>query len=117
MYSTKRKNNNETVSKHYQNQRYKREKFIEEYLHGDGNIVDGFIVDKGHSNGAEIHSLTDEGIIIVHNYNTGALVTKLIAREDQIKRYYKVAGRTPPQDYKHILELARWHEGLCYNYM
>lgn len=105
------------VTKHYQMQRNKRERFINKYIDGDGFIVDGFIVDNGHINGAEVHSITDKGIIIIHNLDSGALVTKLIAKPKQIERYYKHTGREPPPEYAHILELAKWHESLCYNYV
>lgn len=105
------------VSEHYKNQRNEREKFIEECLGGDGNVVDSFIVDKGHKNGEERHDITDNGIIIVYNAKSGKEVTKLIARPQQIKRYYEHTGREPPKEYKKILELARQHISLGYNYM
>lgn len=101
-------------TKHYKNQRYGREKFINKYI-GDGYIVDGFVVDKGHSNGVEVHSITENAIIIVHNYRTGKLVTKLLARPQQIKRYYEATGREPPPEYEHILEIALEHNILGYN--
>lgn len=101
-------------TKHYKNQRYGREKFINKYI-GDGYIVDGFVVDKGHPNGVEVHSITENAIIIVHNYRTGKLVTKLLARPQQIKRYYESTGRKPPPEYEDILELARQHNILGYN--
>lgn len=105
------------ASKHYEMERNSREDFIEKYLNGDGNIIDGFIVDKGHKDGAEVHSITDNGIIIIHNIMTGKLVTKLIARENQIKRYYQSTGRKPPVEYKNVLRLARYHENLGYNHV
>lgn len=104
------------VSKHYLNQRNEREKFIEEHL-GEGHIIDGFIVDKGHPKGAEVHSITDNGIIIVHNLLSGKLVTKLLARPQQIRRYYEHTQREPPKEYESILDLARLHESLGYNYV
>lgn len=103
------------VSQHYKNQRYKREEFINKHLNGDGKMVDGFIVDKGHRNGLEIHSVTENGVILIHNLKSGKLITKLLARENQIKRYYESTGREPPPDYENILRLARWHETLHYN--
>lgn len=103
------------VSKHYKNKRHKREKFINKYLN-EGHVIDGFIVDKGHKNGAEVHSLTDNGIIIVYNLHSGVLVTKLIAREQQIKRYYEGTNRERPPEYENVLKLARWHESLYYNW-
>lgn len=100
------------TSSHYNKKRYKRQKIIEMYINGDGNVIDSFIVDKGHKKGTEIHSITDTGLIIIHNKNTVKLVTKLIARPEQIKRYYKNFDKQPP---KWLLELAEWHKSLGYN--
>lgn len=103
------------VSNHYKKKRYKREKLINKYVHGDGYIVDGFVVDNKHKNGLEVHSITDNGIIIIHNMKSGKLITKLLARPQQIRRYYESTGREPPPEYKRILELAKWHNELGYN--
>lgn len=104
------------ITKHYKYRRYKRDKFINEHLDdGDGYMVDGFIVDKGHRRGAEVHSLTSNGVIIIHNLTSGKLVTKLLARPQQIKRYYQNTGRNPPPEYKKILKLAEEHKRLGYN--
>lgn len=100
------------VSKHYKSKRYKREKFIDKYLNGDGKVIDSFIVDKGHIKGLERHDITENGIIVIYNAETNKLVTKLVAREGQVKRYYYKSGREPP---KWLLELCRWHESLGYN--
>lgn len=105
---------NEKISKHYNYKRGKRERFIEKHLHGDGNIIDGFIVDRNHPDGPEVHSLTDNGVIIIHNLESGALVTKLIARPKQIERLYS-NGREKPPEYNRVMELAKWHESLNYN--
>ena len=99
------------TSNHYYKRRYKRQMIINKYI-GNGNVVDRFVVDKGHKNGAEIHSITDTGLIIIHNQNTGKLITKLIARPEQIKRYYKGCRKQPP---KWLLDLAEWHKSLGYN--
>lgn len=100
------------VSKHYKSQRYKREKFIDRYLNGDGKVIDSFIVDKGHKDGIERHDITENGIIVIYNAETNKLVTKLVARPQQIKRYYYNSGREPPL---WLLELCQWHESLGYN--
>ena len=102
------------VSKHYQSQRNEREKFINEYLGGDGKVIDSFIIDKGHKNGLERHNITDNGIIIIYNLRTNKLISKLIARENQIKRYYYKSGREPPS---YLIDLARQHESLGYNHI
>ena len=103
------------VSKHYSKKRARRERLINKHINGDGCMVDGFIVDRGHKNGAEVHSITENGIIIIHNLTSGKLVTKFAARPNQIKRYYESTGREPPIGYKNILYLAKWHESLHYN--
>lgn len=108
--ATKRKR--KMVSRHYQRKRSKREKFIDKHLNGDGKVIDSFIVDKGHKNGLERHDLTDNGIIIIYNARTNLLVSKLIARPNQIKRYYKDVDRNPPE---YLIQLAQWHEDLQYN--
>ena len=80
------------TSKHYTNDRQKREEIIK--LIGIGVPVARFTIDRGHKNGAEIHEITDTGIINIYNQRTHKLVTKLIARPGQIKRYYK-EGEAP----------------------
>ncbi len=99
-------------SSHYHYKRKRRDKIIKNRLHGDGYIIDGFVIDRGHKDGLEVHSITENGVIIIHNYHTGKLITKLIARPEQIERYYKNSGTIPP---KRVLFLARWHEDLGYN--
>lgn len=103
------------VSKHYNNQRARRERFIEEHLHDDGVMIDGFIINRGHEHGAECHSITDKGIIVIHNLQSGKLITKLLARSNQIKRYYELTGRETPPEYESVLQLAKAHEKLRYN--
>lgn len=100
------------VSNHYKRQRYKREKFIHKCCNGDGKIIDEFVVDKGHKDGLERHCITDTGIIIIYNAVSGKLVSKLIARPNQIKRYYVDTDKEPPPS---LLRLAEWHESMGYN--
>lgn len=100
------------VSNHYKTNRYDREKFINSRLDGDGKIIDSFIVDRGHPKGAEIHSVTDNGIIIIRNQVTGKLVTKLIARPSQLKKLYNNVDREPP---KWLLNLCFLHQVAHYN--
>lgn len=102
------------VSKHYLSNRNEREKFIDEHFKND-YVIDEFVVDRGHPNGAERHCITNNAIIIVYNLNSGKLCTKLIARPQQIKRYYENSGREPPLEYENILKLALEHTILGYN--
>ena len=103
------------VSKHYQNQRNEREKFINECLGGDGKVDDSFIINKGHKNGLERHCVTDNGIIVIYNLRTKKLCSKLIARPSQIKRCYRFTRRRYPKGYRRILALAEKHKILGYN--
>ena len=82
------------TSKHYSNDRKQREENIKKI--GYGVKVNCFVIDRGHKNGAEIHEITSTGIINIYNQRTGKLVTKLIARPNQIKRYYK-EGKAPQE--------------------
>ena len=100
------------TSKHYDKKRYKRQNLINRYINGDGHIIDSFEIDNGHKHGVEIHSITDTGLIIINNKETGKLVTKLIARPNQIERYYKDSNKHPPQC---VMFLAQWHMSLGYN--
>lgn len=97
---------------HYKNKRYKREKFINEHLCGDGHVIDSFIVNRNHPNGEEVHCVTDHAVIIIFNKNSGKLCTKLLARKNQIKRLYQGVNEQPP---RWLLELAMEHERLGYN--
>lgn len=100
------------VSLHYDNSRYYREMFIYNYLGGNGKIIDSFIVDKGHKDGKELHCVTDHGLIIVYNVHSRKLVTKLIARPQQVKRYYIHTKKEPPEE---LIKLCREHQKKGFN--
>lgn len=104
------------MTNHYKNQRFEREKFIDEHL-GNGRVVDEFVVDRGHPNGAERHCITDNAIIVIYNVISGKLVTKLLARPQQIRRYYESTGKKHPPEYNNIIELAYQHQRLGYNHI
>ena len=98
-----------TTCKHYMNDRQYREQLIK-FL-GQGKVIGTFYLDRGHWHGLERHELTDNGIIIIYNNTTGELLTKLIARPAQIKRYY------PNGDYpRKVVQIAREHTEAGYNH-
>lgn len=99
------------TSIHYSTERQERHAFIQDNI-GEGNIIDSFVVDRGHQHGAEIHSVTDTGIIIIHNQKTNKLITELIARPEQLKRLYNTQHRRVPNK---VLSLAYKHSTLSYN--
>lgn len=101
----------ESTSIHYSIERQERRAFIKEHI-GEGNVIDSFVVDRGHPNGAEIHSVTDTGIIIIHNQRTNKLITELIARPAQLKRLYSARNREVPSK---LLSLAYKHNAESYN--
>ena len=102
------------TSKHYQRQRNERERFIDEHF-SDGYIVDEFVVNRGHPQGAERHCIMNNGVIVIYNLISDKLITKLLARPQQIRRYYENSGKKPPLEYEEILKLAREHNILGYN--
>lgn len=96
-------------SKHYLLDRKDRENVIREI--GEGKIIKTVVVDRQHRNGPEIHEISDTGIVTIYNQRTKVLITKLIARPGQIKRYFKEnevihAG---------LLKIARQHQEMSLN--
>ena len=96
---------------HYSTEIQERLSFIDENI-GHGNIIDSFVVDRGHPHGAEIHSVTDTALIIITNQETNKIITELIARPEQLRRLYRSDGREPP---KKVLKLAYRHNAHRYN--
>ena len=97
------------TSKHYNKDRIEREKLIREI--GIGEELKTFRVDRHHINGAELHTITSTGIIIIRNERTNKLITKLIARPNQIKRYFTEETK----EVKKLMRIAREHQELGYN--
>lgn len=86
---------NETArTEHIENDRQNRINEIEEI----GNPVYSFVVETGHRNGPEIHTLTDKSLIFIQNQNTRRLVTFLFARPQQLKRYFENLQIKIPND-------------------
>ena len=65
-------------------------------------------VNTGHPNGPELHTITSNGIIVIHNAITGRLVTMLIARPKQLEKY----GFAIPE---YVLRKAKYHQKMGYN--
>lgn len=95
-------------SNHYNRDRKAREKVVQ--MIGEGTIIKVMTVDRGHVKGPEVHELSDTGIITVWNFNHTKIITKLIARPGQVKRYYKETE--PPTE---LMMLAKEHLKLHYN--
>lgn len=98
---------------HYTNDRVKREEKIMEL--GQGKKLASFRVrcpQKHYPQDWEVQTVTTNGIIIIKNAYSGRLVTKIIARCEQIERLYRAVGKTAPVE---TLEKARVHERLGYN--
>ncbi len=96
------------TSLHFTRDRQDRETLIKEI--GSGKVVKRVVVDRGHRNGPEIHEITDNAIVNIYNQRTRKLITKLIARPNQIRRYYE-EGKAP----KEILDKAYEHMKKGYN--
>lgn len=64
-------------------------------------------IDKGHANGAELHTITTSGVIIVQNERTLKVVTVLVARPQQLKRLGITDSR--------LIEIARDNQRNGYN--
>lgn len=97
-------------------ERNERMKKIKEIAEGE-EIIDAFIVDRGHKDGDELHFITDKGIIYIFNREKyireqQAFITALIARPQQVKRYYEMCDMDYPQD---VVMLCLEHERKEYN--
>ena len=98
------------TSEHYRTERESREYLIDFGI-GFGHVVDDFVINR-HKDGPEIHILTSTGVIVIKNYYTNKIVTKLIARPQQIQRYYTNVGEKAPA---WLLTIAKQHNRLGYN--
>ena len=98
-----------TTSKHWINDRAKRNELIEKI--GLGVEIKRAVVDKGHRNGAEVHVISSTGIVTIYNQRTGKLITKLIARPGKIRQYYKEDEIIPEE----LLKIAREHQRMKYH--
>jgi hypothetical protein len=96
---------------HLTNDRVTRINAIRELI-GFGKPVCGFKVDNHHRNGAEYHLITSTALILIFNYNSKKLITVLIARPNQIKRYYDNSNKVAPEE---LINLAYEHTKKHYN--
>lgn len=96
-------------SNHYKRDRKRREEIVKQI--GTGNVIKEVVLNRGHKNGPEVHKVTDTGLVLVYNQRTNVLITKLIARPNQIRRYYK-EDEVVPTD---IIALAKYHTKMKWN--
>lgn len=98
-------------TEHFSAERHGRDVFIHNTI-GIGNVIDRFVIDRGHVGGSEIHCVTDTGIVIIYSQQTNKLITEIVARPAQLKRLYQTRGDNPP---KWLLELAYSNNRHRYN--
>lgn len=98
------------TSKHWKEDRKQRTEIIKKI--GLGEIIKTAIVDKHHPNGPEVHQISNTGIVIISNQRTGKMITQLIARPGQIKRYFTEEEPAPA----YLINLAREHQRMAYNF-
>lgn len=96
------------MTRHYEFERQSREALIKQI--GIGKIVKSVVIDRGHKNGPEVHAISETGIVMIFNKRSKQLITKLIARPAQIKRYYE-EEKAPTW----LLAIAKQHQTLGYN--
>lgn len=71
---------------HYTSERITRQHVIQTYI-GEGEEICAVYIDKHHKDGPEWHVLTTTGVINIYNAWSKILVTQLIARPGQLKRF------------------------------
>ena len=98
---------------HQSEERSSRKSLVERLFESEGmELLDSFIVEKGHVNGREVHNIYRNGIIRIYNEKTGKHITDLIGRPAQIDRYYVAIDEYPPTM---TMLYAEEHENKGYN--
>ena len=100
----------EKFTKHFLNERLGRLQFIADHDGTLGNTIKEFVVDKGHENGKEIHTITDTGLIIIRNAETKKIVTLFYAKRGAIVRHYLENGLTVDDIPKELLRRVRLNQ-------
>ena len=77
---------------------------------GYQTILCAFVVDRGHSQGPEIHFISDRGVIYIFNLYTHKFVTLLIARPNQVLRYFEWTHKKPNKKILNVVNLCYEHE-------
>lgn len=94
---------------HSSEERNSRNSKVEQYEEEvSGKVQEMFIVDRHHRDGNELHVVKNNGIIEIYNIEklkTGrnSLITKLIARPQQVRRYYTWCDCETP---KYLTDIA-----------
>ena len=99
---------------HFSEERSARHLDILELI-GSGSLICSLVVDKGHRNGAEIHSIFSNGVIVIRNQRTNLLITELIARPAQLRRYWELQNKAIPIEVYALLDKARENQRRGYN--
>ena len=79
---------------------------------GLGSLVSGYLVDNKHPMGLEEHFVTTSGLVIIRNHNTKKAVTILVARPEQICRYYRPFHERAPRN---LIDIAIRNVEMGYN--
>lgn len=78
----------------------------------NSKILHCFEINTGHRNGAEVHIVRNNGIVEVFNTITKTHIASIIARPQQIQRYYNFLKIQVPE---HTLKLCQLHKQLKLN--
>lgn len=72
--------------------------------------VAAFEVDRGHPKGPEIHFITNMGVIAIFNKRSHKLCSVLIARPNQVKRYFDDCDLKISRDIWRVIKIAKKHQ-------
>lgn len=97
------------LTSHWSKERLDRHNNIINVI-GNGDLIESFEVDTGHRNGNEIHNIFTNGIILIQNKESKKIVTELIARPQQLKRYWEYIDEELPYMLNETIDLARRHQ-------
>lgn len=105
------------ITKHFESRSNRVEKLVKK-ASDFGLPTYSFLVNCGHTNGMEIHTITDKGIIIIQNARNKNIITFLIARPGQVIRYWKNLNIELPKNdekFDFIMKFCELHKKLGHN--
>lgn len=71
--------------------------------------VAAFEVNRGHPDGPEIHFITNMGVIVIFNKYSHKICSILIARPNQVKRYFDDCGIKISREIWRVVRIAGKH--------
>ena len=80
-----------------------------------GRPIAGFVVDRKHEKGLEIHIIYSNGLVSILNKDRLRIVTKFCPSPSRMEKYWTNQGKRVPRDLEYILSVCRYNVSMGYN--